>query len=217
MALMRIRPAAPALMGTKPGTDLVSSGEPGREARLYAVKGRIHHRLLERLDFPQLETLDHARMALEIRQVLNQLLEDETEPLNLGEKVRLVEELEFEILGLGPLEPLLKDPTISDILVNRYDQVYIERRGRLELTAVRFQDDEHLLKIINKIVSNVGRRIDESTPMVDARLPDGSRVNAIIPPWPWTAPCCPSAALGSNAQSWRIWWKKAASPRKSAK
>ena len=182
MALMRIHPTAPALIGIKPSAGLVGSGEPGREARLYAVKSRIHHRLLERLDLAQLETLDHTKMAQEIRQVLNQLLEDETEPLNLSEKSRLVEELEFEILGLGPLEPLLKDPTISDILANRYDQVYIERSGRLELTAVRFQNNEHLLKIINKIVSNVGRRIDESTPMVDARLPDGSRVNAIIPP-----------------------------------
>ncbi len=182
MALMRIRPTPPALLGIKPRPGLVSSGEPGREARLYAVKSRIHHRLLERLDFAQLETLDQARMAQDIRQVLNQFLEEETEPLNLHEKARLAEELEFEILGLGPLEPLLKDPTISDILANRYDQIYIERRGRLELTAVRFQDNEHLLKIINKIVSNVGRRIDESTPMVDARLPDGSRINAIIPP-----------------------------------
>ncbi len=182
MALMRIRPTPPALLGIKPRPGLVSSGEPGREARLYAVKSRIHHRLLERLDFAQLEALDQARMAQEIRQVLNQFLEEETEPLNLHEKARLAEELEFEILGLGPLEPLLKDPTISDILANRYDQIYIERRGRLELTAVRFQDNEHLLKIINKIVSNVGRRIDESTPMVDARLPDGSRINAIIPP-----------------------------------
>jgi hypothetical protein len=164
MALMRIRPPAPALIGIKPRNGLVCSWEPGREACLYAVKNRIHHRLLERIDFAQLETLEQAKMAQEIRQVLNQLLEDEPEPLNLGEKSRLVEELEFEILGLGPLEPLLKDPTISDILVNRYDQVYIERRGRLELTAVRFQDNEHLLKIINKIVSNVGRRIDESTP-----------------------------------------------------
>jgi pilus assembly protein CpaF len=100
----------------------------------------------------------------------------------MGEKTRLARELEFEILGLGPLEPLLSDPTISDILVNRYNQVYVERRGRLEVADVRFQDNNHLLKIINKIVSNVGRRIDESVPMVDARLPDGSRVNAIIPP-----------------------------------
>ncbi|MFZ0050170.1 MAG: hypothetical protein WAK96_00195, partial [Desulfobaccales bacterium] len=124
MALMRIRPTAPVLLGIKPGTGLMGSGEPGREARLYAVKSRVHHRLLERLDLAQLETLDQAKMAQEIRQVLNHLLEEETEPLNLSEKARLVEELEFEILGLGPLEPLLQDPTISDILANRYDQIY---------------------------------------------------------------------------------------------
>ncbi len=185
MALMRFRPTTLQEQNPvelRPKAAVVANADPGREDRLYAVKSRIHHRLLERLDFAQLEALDQAKMAKEIRQALNHLLEEEAEPLNLAEKVRLVEELEFEILGLGPLEPLLKDPTISDILANRYDQVYIERRGRLELTDIRFQNNEHLLKIINKIVSNVGRRIDESTPMVDARLPDGSRVNAIIPP-----------------------------------
>ncbi|MGC2432748.1 MAG: CpaF family protein, partial [Desulfobaccales bacterium] len=121
---------------------MASSLDAGREARLYAVKTRIHHRLLERLDFTQLESLNKVTMAREIRQVLDHFLEEETEPMNLAEKIRLAEELEFEILGLGPLEPLLKDPTISDILANRYDQVYIERHGRLELTRVRFQDDE---------------------------------------------------------------------------
>jgi pilus assembly protein CpaF len=156
--------------------------DDGRETRLYQVKTRIHHRLLERLDLAQLESLEQNLVSKEIRQALEFLLEEEPEPLNLGEKVRLAQELEFEILGLGPLEPLLQDPTISDILANRFDQVYIERKGKLELTDIRFQDNNHLLKIINKIVTNVGRRIDESTPMVDARLPDGSRVNAIIPP-----------------------------------
>jgi pilus assembly protein CpaF len=153
-----------------------------REKRLYEVKRRVHHLLLERLDLSALEELEESVRAREIRQALAILLEEEEEPLNMGEKSRLVRELEFEILGLGPLEPLLTDPTISDILVNRYNQVYVERRGILEQTDVRFQDNEHLLKIINKIVSNVGRRIDESVPMVDARLLDGSRVNAIIPP-----------------------------------
>ncbi len=156
--------------------------DDGRETRLYQVKTRIHHRLLERLDLGQLESLEQTVVSKEIRQALEFLLEEEPEPLNLGEKVRLAQELEFEILGLGPLEPLLQDPTISDILANRFDQVYIERKGKLELTDIRFQDNNHLLKIINKIVTNVGRRIDESIPMVDARLPDGSRVNAIIPP-----------------------------------
>jgi pilus assembly protein CpaF len=156
--------------------------DTAREAKLYEVKKRIHHLLLERLDLSALEELDDQVRAREIRQALGILLAEDEEPLNLGEKTRLARELEFEILGLGPLEPLLDDHTISDILVNRFDQVYIERGGRLELTEIRFQDNDHLLKIINKIVSNVGRRIDESTPMVDARLPDGSRVNAIIPP-----------------------------------
>ncbi len=156
--------------------------DEGREVRLYEVKKRIHHVLLERLDLSALEDLDEQVRAREIRQALGILLEEDEEPLNMGEKTRLARELEFEILGLGPLEPLLADPTISDILVNRYNQVYVERRGRLEVADIRFQDNNHLLKIINKIVSNVGRRIDESVPMVDARLPDGSRVNAIIPP-----------------------------------
>jgi pilus assembly protein CpaF len=156
--------------------------DDGRESRLYGVKSRIHHKLLERLDICQMEDLDDDSRAKEIRQALGYLLEEEEEPLNMAEKARLVKELEFEILGLGPLEPLLADPAISDILVNRHNQVYIEKLGKLQLVDVRFQDNNHLLKIINKIVSNVGRRIDESTPMVDARLPDGSRVNAIIGP-----------------------------------
>ncbi len=160
----------------------LSKKDAVREIRLYQVKKRIHHLLLERLDLSALEELEESLRAREIRQALAVLLEEEEEPLNLAEKTRLNRELEFEILGLGPLEPLLDDPTISDILVNRHDQVYVERRGRLEVADIRFQDNEHLLKIINKIVSNVGRRIDESIPMVDARLPDGSRVNAIIPP-----------------------------------
>jgi pilus assembly protein CpaF len=160
----------------------LSKKDEVREIRLYQVKKRIHHLLLERLDLSALEELEESARAREIRQALAVLMEEEEEPLNLAEKTRLNRELEFEILGLGPLEPLLADPTISDILVNRHNQVYVERHGLLELADIRFQDSEHLLKIINKIVSNVGRRIDESIPMVDARLPDGSRVNAIIPP-----------------------------------
>ncbi len=154
----------------------------GREARLYEVKNRVHNRLVERLNLEQLELLDKNVVAQEIRKAVAQLLGEETVPLNWEERARLAQDLEFEILGLGPLEPLLRDNSVSDVLVNRHDQVYIERKGRLETTAIRFQDDAHLLRIINKIVSNVGRRIDESSPMVDARLPDGSRINAIIPP-----------------------------------
>jgi pilus assembly protein CpaF len=159
-----------------------SRRDDNRELRLYEVKTRVHYRLLERLDMSLMEDFDEKDMAREIRQALDLLLQEEAEPLNLSEKTRLARELAHEILGLGPLEPLLVDPTISDILVNRHNQVYVERRGLLELTNIRFQDNNHLLKIINKIVANVGRRIDESVPMVDARLPDGSRVNAIIPP-----------------------------------
>ena len=157
-------------------------GNGNREASLYEVKVRVHHRLVERLDLGQLEALDEHLVADEIRKAVGILLTEETVPLTREERTRLAQELEFEILGLGPLELLVRDNTVSDILVNRFDQVYIERRGRLEPTEVRFQDNAHLLKIINKIVSNMGRRIDESSPMVDARLPDGSRVNAIIPP-----------------------------------
>jgi pilus assembly protein CpaF len=156
--------------------------EETREAKLYEVKKRVHHRLLERLNLSLMEDLDDQEMAREIRQALDLLLQEEEEPLNLSEKTRLAQELEFEILGLGPLEPLLTDPSISDILVNRHNLVYVERFGKIEKTDIRFQDNDHLLKIIQKIVGNVGRRIDESIPMVDARLPDGSRVNAIIPP-----------------------------------
>ena len=153
-----------------------------REARFYEIKHRIHNRLVESLNLGQLGTFDKNILAGEIRKAVNTLLEEETTPLNREERTRLAQELEFEILGLGPLEPLLRDPNISDILVNRYDQVYIEKKGLLELTDIKFQDNLHLLKIINRIVSNVGRRIDESSPMVDARLPDGSRINAVIPP-----------------------------------
>jgi pilus assembly protein CpaF len=153
-----------------------------RLSRLYEIKNRVHNRLVERLNLEHLEALDKRLVEDEIRKAIAVLLEEESVPLNREERARLVRDLEFEILGLGPLEPLLRDPSISDILVNRYDQVFLEKMGILEPVNVRFEDNAHLLKIINKIVSNVGRRIDESSPMVDARLPDGSRVNAIIPP-----------------------------------
>jgi pilus assembly protein CpaF len=153
-----------------------------RKNHFYEIKKRLHRTLVERLNVSQLEGMEGGLVASEIRQALSQLLDEDPFPLNSEERARMTQELEFEILGLGPLEPLVRDNSISDILVNRYDEVYIERRGLMELTEVRFQDNAHLMKIINKIVSNIGRRIDESSPMVDARLPDGSRVNAIIPP-----------------------------------
>jgi pilus assembly protein CpaF len=153
-----------------------------REKQLYEVKKRLHRSLVERLDAAQLEHMESSAVAVEIRRAVSLLLAEDPFPLNAEERARLTQDLEFEILGLGPLEPLVRDDTISDILVNRYDEVFIERNGLMELADVRFRDNAHLMKIINKIVSNIGRRIDESSPMVDARLPDGSRVNAIIPP-----------------------------------
>jgi len=146
------------------------------------LKARIHQKMLDRVDLAVMETLPAEQLMKEIKSLVEQLLIEEKTPINLSERGRLVSDIQHEVLGLGPLEPLLDDPTISDILVNTYSQVYVERRGRLELTEIHFADNRHLLKIIDRIVSRVGRRVDESSPMVDARLPDGSRVNAIIPP-----------------------------------
>jgi pilus assembly protein CpaF len=148
------------------------------------LKSRIHQTLLDRLDLDRLAYVKREDAEPEIRQVIIAILERETEttPLSLSERERLTTDVLNELFGLGPLEELLRDPAISDILVNRFDQVYIEYNGVLELTQVAFKDDRHLMRIIERIVSAVGRRIDESSPMVDARLADGSRVNAIIPP-----------------------------------
>jgi pilus assembly protein CpaF len=148
----------------------------------HALKSRVHQKLLERVDLKVMETLAPEKLRDELKILVDRILSEETAVLNEGERRNLVRDIQYEMLGLGPLEPLLADGSISDILVNTFAQVYVERHGKLELTDVRFTDDAHLKKIIDKIVSRVGRRIDESSPMVDARLPDGSRVNAIIPP-----------------------------------
>ena len=150
----------------------------------YELKTRIHDRLLDTVDLTILDSLDKNVLRQEIGRMVERILQSEKNvvPLNLRERERLVMEIKDEVLGLGPLEPLLQDPDVSDILVNTYRQVYVEKFGKLHLTEARFKDDHHLRKIIDKIVSAVGRRIDESVPMVDARLADGSRVNAIIPP-----------------------------------
>ena len=137
---------------------------------------------MDKINLEALATIDNQRVRSEVRQAVISLIDAEPTLLSSLEKQQISDEVLDEVFGLGPLEPLLQDPGISDILVNTYKQVYIERRGLLELTNVTFRDDQHLLRIIDKIVSQVGRRIDESTPMVDARLSDGSRVNAIIPP-----------------------------------
>jgi len=146
------------------------------------MKARLHSAIVTRLDLVKLNTLAPDRVHAEVSRMAEGLLLAEDLPLSTIERDRLVSEVHHELFGLGPLEPLLSDPTISDILVNSYSNVYIERRGKLERTPISFKDDEHLMRVIERIVSTVGRRIDEAQPMVDARLPDGSRVNAIIPP-----------------------------------
>jgi pilus assembly protein CpaF len=151
-------------------------------ASYQALKVGVHQKLLDRVDLAAMESLTEDRLKEEIAVLVARLLSEDAVLVNDAERAMLIRDIQHEMLGLGPLEPLLADPTISDILVNSHSQVYVERRGKLESTDVRFADDAHLMKIIDKIVSRVGRRIDESSPMVDARLPDGSRVNAIIPP-----------------------------------
>jgi pilus assembly protein CpaF len=146
------------------------------------LKLRVHRELLDRMNLDALARLDLERAAEELRTVILQLIEEDAVPLSQRDRARLTEEILHEVHGLGPIEPLMHDPEVSDILVNTARQVYVERQGKLELTPVIFRDDAHLLQIIDRIVTRVGRRIDESSPMVDARLPDGSRVNAIIPP-----------------------------------
>src|SRR5246127_3868549 len=146
------------------------------------VKADLHRKILDRLDLEKLGKASGDSARDEVLVVIRNAVNSEVVPLSFAERERLSREILDEIFGLGPLEPLLKDPTISDILVNRFDRVYIERAGKLERTALSFKDDTHLMQIIERIVSRVGRRVDESSPMVDARLADGSRVNAIIPP-----------------------------------
>src|ERR1700757_4409238 len=146
------------------------------------LKFTLHRKLLDRINLEALSSMAGERVRAEIRAAVAKLVEEEKTPLSLVEKDRVIEEILDEVFGLGPLEPLLRDPTISDILVTTPKLVYIERGGKLFRTSVEFKDNAHLLRIIEKVVSRVGRRVDESSPLVDARLPDGSRVNAAIPP-----------------------------------
>jgi len=146
------------------------------------LKKTMHQMILDRIDLERLKRLTSEQFKHELALLVQRIIEEERIVLNQQERHHLVLDIQHEMLGFGPLEPLLNDPTVSDILVNTFNKVYVERRGRLELTDITFHDNAHLMKIIEKIVSRVGRRVDESSPMVDARLPDGSRVNAIIPP-----------------------------------
>jgi pilus assembly protein CpaF len=172
--------AAPAASGAPTATAL---SDLGAVVEVYQdLKHGLHGKLIEKLDLSTIEKLPRAQLRDELRLILAGMLAEADLPLNRQERETLIEDLLDEVTGLGPLEPLLRDHSISDILVNRYDTVYIERCGKLELSAVRFRDNEHLVQIINRIVSRVGRRVDDSSPMADARLADGSRVNAILPP-----------------------------------
>ena len=148
----------------------------------YELKTRIHRHLIERIDLSKVDVLPRDVVEQQIRRLVEDLLAEEETPLSRWERDQIIVEIQHETFGLGPIEPLMRDPTVSDILVNGARDVFVERRGKLEETEVVFRDDAHLLQIIERIVSQVGRRVDESSPMVDARLPDGSRVNAIIPP-----------------------------------
>ncbi len=156
--------------------------DAAHEKAMHDFKARVHYQVIDRMDLSVLTGTPGRQAEKELETAIRLVMDDEPDPLSAAERDTLVREIKNEVLGLGPLEPLLADPTINDILVNGSQKVYVERRGRLEKVSVRFRDDQHLLKIIDKIATSVGRRIDESSPMVDARLADGSRVNAVIPP-----------------------------------
>ncbi len=192
VASTTIPPTAPVTGSTGPGprTNAGSTGpglrtdrgvQPPRQQYL-DLRANVHRKLLNRLNLEALAQSDRSRAESEIRTLLGELLAEESTPLNFGEREGLFVELLDDVFGLGPLEPLLRDPSISDILVNTHKYVFVERGGVLERVTTTFQDDRHLMRVIDRIVSAVGRRVDDSSPMVDARLPDGSRVNAIIPP-----------------------------------
>jgi pilus assembly protein CpaF len=181
----------PAPSSLEPGGRSTKPAEPSRQPQegrgddpsgYFEIKTKVHQLLLGRLNLKEVETFKPERLREHLKNATLSLIEEESLPLNEIEHDRLVRDLQHEILGLGPLEPLLADPSISEIMVNGAKKVFVERKGKVELTNVAFDDDAHLLKIIDRIVSRLGRRIDEASPMADARLPDGSRVNAIIPP-----------------------------------
>jgi pilus assembly protein CpaF len=179
---------------TVPGNGSDGSGQHSFQE----MKARLHRTLINRMDLTKLSSLTQEQVHAEVSRLAESVLAQEAMPLSAAERERLVNDVQHELFGLGPLEPLLADPTISDILVNSHDTIYIERRGKIEATNVRFKDDEHLMRVIERIVSSVGRRIDESSPMVDARLQDGSRVNAIIPPLSIDGPVVSIRRFGSD-------------------
>src|SRR5262249_45125333 len=175
---------------------------PGSGAdRWFEIKSQVHAKLLNSLSADQLKNLNKDSMRAQIGSVVERLILDESLPMTLTERETVIEEILDEVFGLGPLEPLLKDPTISDIMVNGFDNVYIERGGRVVETNIRFKDQAHVRMIIERIVSNVGRRIDDSSPIVDARLVDGSRVCAVLPPRSLIGPVLSSRRYGKRVLS----------------
>jgi len=187
------RPSSSLLKSTAP-----ARGADSRETGFEDLKQRIHSKLVDKLDLSRVGELEGDVLRREIRLVVEHLCDTEDTMLNRAERERLVDEVLDETFGYGPLEVLLKDPTVSDILINGPKQVYVERRGRMEKTAVGFRNNDHLMKIIDRIVSRVGRRVDETCPMVDARMPDGSRFNAIIPPLALDGACVSIRRFGAN-------------------
>src|SRR5918993_2853118 len=176
-----VREPNPAVLSAPLARGTGDDAQAGGQQSFQEMKSRLHRAIINRMDLTKLGQLDPEQLHSEVARLAEGLLAVENVPLSFNERERLVEEVRHELFGLGPLEPLLADPTVSDILVNSPHNIYIERRGKIERTDVEFKDDEHLMRVIERIVSTVGRRIDESSPMVDARLQDGSRVNAIIP------------------------------------
>src|SRR5579875_2191817 len=188
-----------ALRGNGPGLRTASNARPLREKEQQELKSAVHQELINRLDLEKLGEAQETRAGQQQLFILiQQIITEQGVPLSSAERDRIAQEVLDEVFGLGPLEPLLKDDTINDILVNTASHVYVERRGQLQRTNVTFKDNRHLMQIIDKIVSAVGRRVDESTPMVDARLKDGSRVNAIIPPLAIDGPILSIRRFGSS-------------------
>ena len=196
--MLRTNSEPPPLPPPSPGSNIGAGAVEFQE-----IKFTLHRRLLDRINLEALSSIVGDRARIEIRAAVARLVEEENPPLNLVEKERLIEEVLDEVFGLGPLEPLLQDPSISDILVTTPKLVYVERGGKLYRTPVEFKDNNHLLRIIEKIVSRVGRRVDESSPLVDARLPDGSRVNAAIPPVAVDGPLLSIRRFGTHTHSRR--------------
>src|ERR1700676_1934097 len=188
---------AASRMGSSLGGGSVGGNGQGGKS-FEELKRLIHSKLVDKLDLSRVSDLAGDTLRREIRLVVERLCDTENPLLNRMERERLIDEVLDETFGFGPLEMLLKDPTISDILVNGPHKIYVERRGKLEKTEVKFRDNDHLLQIIDRIVSKVGRRVDETSPMVDARLPDGSRVNAIIPPLALDGPSMSIRRFGAN-------------------